>query len=315
MSEGPPRIRRRRRHVDIVRVMTDGSGVSPAHASSGRSSDVRVSVRSALARRCSLLALTVLMLEIARHAERVIAWVLVAGGDRRRSCIPVVEFGSRSVLPRGLVVLLARDRRSRRDRLRGLPARQRRLAGDASACSRPRRNAPAELEKNSDLLRQVHFKERVHEARRRHPASASRAARRRRRSSRRRPRVSRSSPGLILTIFFLLYGPRIFDGGLGSDRRSDAAAARRARADRDGTRRGLDYARIKLLEAFVEGLHRLRDRAGGGRARARPRSACGSGCGRSCRSPGVFIGALPIVRVRGRGLVERRGRRRRSCSS
>src|SRR5437660_1247836 len=63
-------------HVVIVRAMTDVSGEPPVSVSSARSSDVLVSVRSALAV-MSLLALTILMLEIAVHSKRVIAWVLV----------------------------------------------------------------------------------------------------------------------------------------------------------------------------------------------------------------------------------------------
>ena len=63
-------------------------------------SDVLVSVRSALAVIMALLALTVLMLEIVRHSERVIAWVLVAGAIAVL-VYPAVEFGARW-LPRGV---------------------------------------------------------------------------------------------------------------------------------------------------------------------------------------------------------------------
>ena len=73
--------------------MTDVSGEPPVSVSSARPSDVLVSVRSALAV-MSLLALTVLMLEIALHSERVIAWVLVAGAIAVL-VYPAVEFGSR----------------------------------------------------------------------------------------------------------------------------------------------------------------------------------------------------------------------------
>ena len=60
--------------------------------------------------------------------------------------------------------------------------------------------------------------------------------------------------GLILTIFFVVYGPRIFLGGARADPRSAAPAARVERVLVRGTRRGLDYARIKVLEALVEGV-------------------------------------------------------------
>src|SRR4029079_4603870 len=81
------------RHVVIVRVMTDVSGEPPVDVSSARASEVLVSVRSAFAV-ASLLALTVLTLEIALHSKRVIAWVLVAGA-LAVLLYPAVEFGSR----------------------------------------------------------------------------------------------------------------------------------------------------------------------------------------------------------------------------
>ena len=73
------------------------------NGSSARPSGVLVSVRSALAI-MAMLALTVLMLEIVRHSERVIAWVLVAGAIAVL-VYPAVEFGAR-FLPRLLVVVL-----------------------------------------------------------------------------------------------------------------------------------------------------------------------------------------------------------------
>src|ERR1700693_1245559 len=87
----------------MVRAMTDLSGGSPVNGSSVRAPAVLVSVRSALAV-LAMLALTVLMLEIAQHSERVIAWVLIAGAFAVL-VYPVVEFGARW-LPRGIVVLL-----------------------------------------------------------------------------------------------------------------------------------------------------------------------------------------------------------------
>ena len=53
--------------------------------------DVVISLRTALAV-ISMLALTVLMLEILLHSERVIAWVLVAG-VLAVLLYPLVEFG------------------------------------------------------------------------------------------------------------------------------------------------------------------------------------------------------------------------------
>ena len=67
-----------------------------------------------------------------------------------------------------------------------------------------------------------------------------------------------------------------------------------------GTRRGLDFARIKLLEALVEGLlaytiARAAGVPGPGRARRVGRAL------ELLPVAGVLVGALPIVRVRGRG--------------
>ena len=83
--------------------MTDVTGGSPVSGASAHKPHVLVSVRSALAI-LSLIALTILVLEIAQHAERVIAWALVAGA-LAALVYPAVEFGARW-LPRGVVVFL-----------------------------------------------------------------------------------------------------------------------------------------------------------------------------------------------------------------
>ena len=290
------------RHVVIVRAMTDASGGSPVSGSSARPSDVLVSVRSALAV-MSLLALTVLMLEIARHSERVIAWVLVAGA-LAVLVYPVVQFGSRW-LPRGLVVSLLV--------IVGLSAIgfvSYRLVNDVTqATDRLQQAAPrraAQLEKNSDLLRQVHLSAGVKEPRRRHPEAAHRRIGHEgarvggdpRRRVRGRARSSRSS-------------------SCSTDRGSSSAASirsairgagtRRARGHA-GTRRGLDYARIKVLEALVEGvlayvIARGR-RSRSGRAR-RVGRAVDAAAGR-----GRVRGRAPDRVVRGRVVADARGRGR-----
>jgi len=141
--------------------MTDVSGGSPVpgpvNVSSVRASQVLVSVRSALAI-LALVALTMLVLEMAQHAERVIAWVLVAG-SLAVLVYPVVNFGARW-LPRGIVVLLLV--------IIGLGAIgfvSYRVVNDVtSATDQIQVAAPkraAELEKNSEFLRGVHLRRRV----------------------------------------------------------------------------------------------------------------------------------------------------------
>ena len=124
---------------------------------SARHPHVLVSVRSALAI-FALVALTMLVLEIAQHAERVIAWVLVAGA-LAALVYPTVNFFARW-LPRGLVVLLLV--------VIGLSAIgfvSYRIVNDVtSATDRIQAAAPrraAELEKNSEFLRGVHLRRRL----------------------------------------------------------------------------------------------------------------------------------------------------------
>ena len=271
---------------------------SSVRAESAVAPGVLISLRSALAV-MSLLALTVLILEIALHSERVIAWVLVAGA-LAVLVYPLVQFGSRW-LPRGLVVLLLV--------ILGLGAIgfvSYRIVNDVtSATERLQDAAPsraAQLEKNSDLLRQVHLRRRVQNLvndipKRLAGGSATKAL------ESAATRGVAFVAGLILTIFFSIYGPRIFRGGLAQIRDS----RRRRLVERvlmQGTRRGLDYARIKILEALVEGVIAYVI----ARAAAVPGpAALGVWVGLWTLLPvaGVFIGALPIVAFAGASSLTR----------
>lgn len=208
---------------------------------------MRVSVRSALAV-MFVLALTVLILEIARDSEHVISWVLVAAA-LAGLVAPVVDFGSRW-LPRGLSVLFVV--------LAGLGAVGfvgYRLVNDvAQETHSLQRLAPrraAQLEKNSDLLRQLQFQKRVQGfvndiPKRLTGGSAAKVL------ESAATRGVAFLAGLILTIFFLIYGPRIFRSGI--DQIGDPI--QRLRVERvitRGAHRGLEYARIKVLEAIIEG--------------------------------------------------------------
>ena len=266
------------------------------NGSSARPSGVLVSVRSALAI-MAMLALTVLMLEIVRHSERVIAWVLVAGAIAVL-VYPAVEFGAR-FLPRVLVVVLLV--------FIGLGAIgfvSYRLVNDVTqATHRLQQAAPAraaELEKHYDVLRQVHFRLRVTKLVNNIPQRLAGGSATKALESAATSGVAFVA-GLILTIFFTVYGPRIFAAGLLQIR----DARRRATVEHvvmRGTRRGLDYARIKVLEALVEGvLAYVIARAAGVPGPA----ALGVWAGLWTLLPvaGVFIGALPIVLFAGASSV------------
>jgi len=263
-----------------------------------RATDVTISVRSALAV-LTLLAVTVLALEIARHSERVIAWVFVAGAIAVL-VYPAVELGARW-LPRVLVVVLLV--------LLGLGAIGfvgYRLVNDvANATDSLQDAAPkraAHLEKTSDLLRQVHFHQRVQTfvndiPKRLAGGSATKAL-----ESAATSGVAFLA-GLILTIFFLIYGPRIFRSAIEQIR----DPGRRSVAERvvvQGVRRGLDYARLKVLESLLEGVVAyVVARAAGVPGPA----ALGVWFALWTLLPiaGVFVGALPIVLFAGASSLTR----------
>jgi predicted PurR-regulated permease PerM len=285
-------------HVDIVRVVTDGTGASSAGSASGAASQVHISVRSALAVMFAL-ALTVLVLEIARDSERVISWVLVAA-SLAALVFPVVEFGSRW-LPRGLVVLFVV--------LLGLGAVGfvgYRLVNDVVQETHslqqlaPRR--AAQLEKNSDLLRQLQFRKRVQGFVNGIPKRLTGGSAAKVLESAATSGVAFLA-GLILTIFFLIYGPRIFRSGL--DQIGDPVQRRRVeRVITRGAQRGLEYARIKVLEAIIGGVIAY----GVARAAGVPGpAALGVWVGLWTLLPvaGVLVGAMPIVLFAGAASLTR----------
>jgi predicted PurR-regulated permease PerM len=278
--------------------MTDVSGEPPVDVSSARPSDVLVSVRSALIV-VSSLALTVLMLEIALHSKRVIAWVLVAGA-LAVLLYPAVEFGSRW-MARSIVVLLLTIAA-----LSSIGFVGYRIVNDVSQATESLQDAAprraAELEKNSDLLRQVHLKKRVQNLVDDLPnrlAGGSGTAVIESAATRGVAFVA----GTILTIFFTVYGPRIVGAGLEEIR----DPKRRRRLERvlvHGTRRGLDFARVKLLEAIVGGvLAYVIARA----ANVPGPAGLGVWAGFWTLLPiaGVLVGALPIVLFAGAASLTR----------
>jgi predicted PurR-regulated permease PerM len=160
----------------------------------------------------------------------------------------------------------------------------------------------AELEKNSEFFREIKLKERVTNLVDAIPQRLAGGA---------TPDVIKSAvsrgvaflAGIILTIFFVLYGNRIIEGGL---RLIDDDEARRRTeyVIRDGSRRALFFARVKLWEAFVEALLAFAI----GRAAGVPGAAALAvwvGLWSFLPVAGVVIGALPIIVFAGAHTPER----------
>jgi predicted PurR-regulated permease PerM len=150
----------------------------------------------------------------------------------------------------------------------------------------------AELERDSDFFREIKLKQRVtklvDEIPKRlaggEPTQALRTN---------ATRGVAFVAGLILTIFFVLYGPRLIEGGLGLIE-NDAVRRRTEEVIRHGSKRALFFARVKLWEAVVEGflaysIARL--------AHVPGPAALGVWVALWSLLPvaGVLIGALPIV--------------------
>jgi predicted PurR-regulated permease PerM len=261
---------------------------------------VRLSVRSALAIVFALV-ITALLLEIAQNAERVIAWVLIAVAIAAL-VFPAVEWMSRSrFVPRGLAVLILVVVALGTIGFLGY-----RIVNDVSdAMTRLQDAAPAraaELERDSDFWKEIKLKQRVTRfvndipARLRggEPTEALKSA---------ATRGVAFLAGLILTVFFVVYGPRLVDGALGLIEQEGT----RRRAEfvlRSGSRRALFYARVKLWEAVVEGLlaYAIARLAG-----VPGPAALGVWVALWSLLPvaGVLIGALPIVVFAGAHSVER----------
>ncbi len=197
------------------------------------------------------LAVTVLVLEVARNSERVIAWVLSAAAIAALVA-PMVEGLARiRFVPRAVAVII-----TALVLLGSIGFVGYRIVDDvSSATSSLQQAAPAraaELERSSDFWREIKLKQRVtrlvNEVPRRFaggaPTQAIKSA---------ATRGVAFLAGTILTVFFVLYGRRLVDGAFGliDDPR------RRERVEHivdTASRRALFYARVKLWESIVEGL-------------------------------------------------------------
>jgi predicted PurR-regulated permease PerM len=209
---------------------------------------VKLSLRSALAIVFALAA-TVLVLEVALDAKRVIAWaisaLIVAALVQ-----PVVTFLER-YMRRGVAVVLLFV-----VVFGSLGVLTYRIVHEVSQQTRRIQEvAPeraAELERDSELLQEIHFTRRVQRLADSIPqrlaggdaAEAIRSA---------ANRGLAFVVGVVLTLFFVLYGPSIVEGGYAQIRDPN----RRHRVEeitRRGASRGLTYARWQLGVVLVEGV-------------------------------------------------------------
>jgi predicted PurR-regulated permease PerM len=261
---------------------------------------VRLSVRSALAL-VFALGLTFLLLEIAHDAERVIAWALSAMAIAAL-LYPAVEWLAHfRFVPRAVAVLL-----TALVLLGTIGFVGYKIVNDVSdAMSSLQQAAPqraGELETNSEFFREIKLKERVT-----HLVDAIPQ----RLAGGEAPQAIESAAsqgvafvaGFILTIFFVLYGTRIIEGGLGLID-DEEARVRAAFILRNGSRRGLFFARVKLWEALVESVLAFTI----ARAAGVPGAAALAvwvGLWSFLPIAGVFIGALPIVVFAGAHTIER----------
>ena len=251
---------------------------------------VRLSVRSALALVFGLGAV-VLLLEIARDAERVIGWALSAMAIAALVYPAVAWLARFRFVPRPIAVLV-----TALIMLGGIGFAGYKIVNDVSdAMSSLQQAAPqraAQLEKGSDFFREIKLKERVTNLVNAIPERLAGGA---------APEAIKSVTtrgvafvaGTILTIFFVLYGNRLIEGGLGLID-DDEARARTEQVLKHGSRRALFFARVKLWESLVEALIAFAI----ARAAGVPGAAALAvwvGLWSFLPIAGVVIGALPIV--------------------
>jgi len=261
---------------------------------------VQVSTRTALAL-VFALAITILLLEIAHDAERVIAWVFAAMAIAALVYPLIAWLAHFRFVPRPVAVLVTVVILLGSAGFVGY-----RIVHDVSnAMSALQEAAPqraAELEKHSEFFREIKLESRVHKfvdaiPQRLAGGDATKAL---------KSAATRSIAfiaGMILTIFFVLYGGGLFEGALGLIE-DDRTRARVEMVVRGGSRRGLFYARVKLWEALVEGLLAFTIARLAGVPGA---AAFGIWVALWSFLPvaGVFIGALPIVVFAGAHSIQR----------
>ena len=237
------------------------------------------------------LGFIVLVLEIARDAERVIAWALTAMAIAALVYPAVQWLAHFRFVPRPVAVLV-----TALVLLGALGFAGYKIVNDVSdAMSSLQDAAPqraAELQQHSDFFREIRLEPRVTNFVNAIPQRLAGGG---------APEVIKSAAsqgvaflaGVILTVFFVLYGAGLIRGALGLI--DDEDARRRTEVViRQGSRRGLFFARVKLAEALVEAtLAFVIARAAGVPGAAA--LAVWVGLWSFLPVAGVAIGALPIV--------------------
>jgi predicted PurR-regulated permease PerM len=233
----------------------------------------------------------VLVLEIARDAERVIAWALTAMAIAALVYPAVRWLAHFRFVPRPVAVLV-----TALVFLGAIGFVGYKIVNDVSdAMSSLQDAAPkraAELQQHSEFFREIRLEPRVTKLVNAIPE---------RLAGGQAPEAIKSAAsrgvaflaGVILTIFFILYGAGLFEGALGLIE-DDEARRRTEFVIRQGSRRGLFFARVKLWVALVEAIL--------GFAIARAAGVPGAaalavwvGLWSFLPVAGVVIGALPIV--------------------
>ncbi|HET9730596.1 MAG TPA: AI-2E family transporter [Acidimicrobiia bacterium] len=251
---------------------------------------VRVSLRSALTIVVALAA-TILVLEVATDAKRVIAWALSAAAIAAL-VYPAVEWLAHfRLIPKAAAVLI-----TVLVVLGSLGFIGYRIVNDVSnATSSLQDAAPAraaELERSSDFFREIELKRRVTALVNQVPKRLAGGDT----TEVLRSAASRTLAflaGTILTIFFVLYGAGLISGALNLI--SDDERRRRVETVvKNGSRRALFFARVKLWESVVEALLAFAiARAAGVPGPAA--LAVWVGLWSLLPVAGVLIGALPII--------------------
>jgi predicted PurR-regulated permease PerM len=259
-------------------------------ADGARTLHVRLSVRSALVVVFGLGA-TVLALRILLSAERVIAWGLCAVAVAAL-VYPAIEWLAHfRYIPRVAAVLIAAV-----IALGSLGFLTYQIVDDVTdAMDTLQEAAPkraAELEQDSDFFREIKLEQRVTKLVDEIPTRLAGGEP----TEALRTNLTRTVAfvaGFILTIFFVLYGERLIQGGL-SLIEDDRARRRTEEVLKRGSHRAMFFARVKLWEAVVEGflaysIARLADVPGP--------AALGIWVALWSLLPvaGVLIGALPII--------------------
>jgi predicted PurR-regulated permease PerM len=237
------------------------------------------------------LGFIVLVLEIAQDAERVIAWALSAMAVAALVYPAVKWLAHFRFVPRALAVLV-----TALVLLGALGFAGYKIVNDVSdAMSSLQDAAPqraAELQQHSEFFREIKLQTRVTNFVNAIPERLAGGG---------APEAIKSAAsegvafvaGVILTVFFILYGPGLFDGALGLI--EDEHTRRRTEfVVRQGSRRALFFARVKLWEALVEAMLAFAI----ARAAGVPGAAALAvwvGLWSFLPVAGVVIGALPII--------------------